>query len=41
MIGFKEDAATIYLIDFGLAKKYRNDNGHHINFSDNCGMVGT
>ena len=41
MVGLNEEANTVYMIDFGLAKRFRNENGQHINFSDNCGMVGT
>ena len=32
---------TIYLIDFGLAKKYLEDNNKHIPFIEKKGMIGT
>ena len=33
---------TVYVIDFGLAKRYRKfENRQHIQQKDNCGLVGT
>ncbi|CAD8211580.1 unnamed protein product [Paramecium pentaurelia] len=39
-IGY-DDIDQIYLIDFGLAKYYRNSQGDHIPQSDRRGMIGT
>ena len=41
LIGIGENAKTIYLIDFGLSKKYRDENGNHIPYRDKKGLVGT
>ena len=41
MIGLENDKNTIYLVDFGLTKKYINSDGSHIQFRENIGLVGT
>lgn len=40
LIGLDKSCNTIYLIDFGLAKKYR-EKGVHIPFKEKVGLVGT
>jgi serine/threonine protein kinase len=40
-IGIKGDNHTIYLLDFGLSKKYLLDNGEHIPFVEGKNLVGT
>ena len=37
----KEDKRIIYLIDFGLAKKYRTDKGKHVKFTQTNHIAGT
>lgn len=42
MVGKGEKRSTVYIIDFGLAKKYRDSkNGHHIPFKAGKSLVGT
>lgn len=40
VIGNEEDSAKVYLIDYGLAKKYR-EGGQHVRFVQRKGLVGT
>ena len=40
LLGFN-DSSLIYLIDFGLAKKYRSERGNHVKFSVTKQIVGT
>ena len=37
----KEDPNVIYLVDFGLSKKYRSSKGHHIKFTNTGRLTGT
>jgi casein kinase 1 len=41
MIGHGENAKKLYLIDFGLAKKYIQKDGTHIPYRDNKNLTGT
>lgn len=41
VIGTDGNHHTVYLIDFGLSKKYVDEKGDHINFVENKGLVGT
>ena len=41
VIGRGKNAKRIYLIDFGLAKKYTNKDGSHIPYRDNKNLTGT
>ncbi len=40
-MGLRRQSKTLFLIDFGLAKLYKYQNGAHINFTSKKGMVGT
>ena len=35
------ESNTIYMIDFGLAKKYKTKDGQHIPYKDNKNLTGT
>ena len=41
LIGKNVDSSTVFMIDFGLAKKYRNKDGQHIPYKDNKNLTGT
>lgn len=41
VVGNEGNHHIVYLIDFGLSKKYIDDNGSHIPFVENKGLVGT
>ena len=41
LIGLGENARTVYIIDFGLSKKYIDENGNHIPYREKKGLVGT
>ena len=41
MMGLDNNASTVFLIDFGLAKKWKNENGEHIPFKNGKNLVGT
>ena len=41
LLGLEENASTLYLIDFGLAKKWKSANGDHIPFKDGKNLTGT
>ncbi|PHJ18680.1 casein kinase i [Cystoisospora suis] len=41
LIGRGENASTIYLIDFGLAKKFRDHTGRHILYKEGKNLTGT
>lgn len=41
LIGTKKKASRVYIIDFGLAKRYRTKQGQHIPYRDNKNLTGT
>jgi serine/threonine protein kinase len=42
LIGTKKQQHVIYIIDFGLAKRYKDPKtGRHISFKDNKSLTGT
>lgn len=41
LIGRGENSSTIYLIDFGLAKKFRDHTGRHILYKEGKNLTGT
>lgn len=41
LVGKDAEANTIYMIDFGLAKKFRTKDGQHIPYKDNKNLTGT
>jgi casein kinase 1 len=41
LMGFGPKAHKLYLIDFGLAKKYIQKDGTHIPYRDNKNLTGT
>ncbi len=41
LIGKDKEANTVYIIDFGLAKKYQTKDGTHIAYKDNKNLTGT
>jgi casein kinase 1 len=41
LIGVGKNCSSLYIIDFGLSRKYVNKNGSHIEFQDNLPFVGT
>lgn len=41
LIGTYEKCGIVYLIDFGLSKKYIQKNGEHIPYKDNKSLTGT
>ena len=41
LMGLEENANTLYLIDFGLAKKWKLSNGQHIPYKDGKNLTGT
>lgn len=41
LIGFKNEPYLIYMVDFGLSKRYRDAQGHHIPFKNDCKFKGT
>lgn len=41
LIGTKKKSSRVYIIDFGLAKRYKNKEGHHIPYRDNKNLTGT
>ena len=41
LMGLEENASTVYLIDFGLAKKWKNSAGEHIPYKDGKNLTGT
>jgi len=40
-MGLEEQANTVYLIDYGLAKKWRLSNGDHIPIREGKSLTGT
>jgi len=42
LMGFKEnDKNTVFIIDFGLAKCFKNSEGEHIPYKDGKNLTGT
>jgi serine/threonine protein kinase len=41
LIGLEDNASTIFLIDYGLAKKWKTSNGEHIPYRDGKSLTGT
>lgn len=41
LIGKDADSNKVFMIDFGLAKKYRHKQGQHIPYKDNKNLTGT
>ena len=41
LMGVKENKDFVYIVDFGLSKKYMHKNGKHIKFRENSSLVGT
>ena len=41
LIGTHENCAKVFVIDFGLSKKYIQKNGDHITYKDNKSLTGT
>jgi casein kinase 1 len=41
VIGYGSKGYKIYIIDFGLAKKFVNKDGSHIAYKDNKNLTGT
>jgi casein kinase 1/casein kinase 1 epsilon len=41
VVGFGQKAKKIYMIDFGLAKRYLLKDGNHISYKDNKNLTGT
>lgn len=41
LMGVEENASTLYLIDYGLAKKWKLPNGNHIPFKEGKSLTGT
>lgn len=40
-IGLDKNKHRIYIIDFGLAKKYMSSSGEHIKYREGKGLTGT
>lgn len=40
-MGYKNQANRVFIIDFGLAKKYMNSKKEHINYREGKGLTGT
>jgi serine/threonine protein kinase len=41
LIGLEDCSSTVFLIDFGLTKKWKQPNGEHIPFRDGKSLTGT
>lgn len=41
MMGAKENTSRVYMIDFGLAKRYENSHHKHIPYKENLNVIGT
>lgn len=41
LIGTKKKASRVFIIDFGLAKRYKTKQGQHIPYRDNKNLTGT
>lgn len=40
-MGLEENASTLFLIDYGIAKPWKLKNGEHIPFKEGKNLVGT
>jgi len=40
-MGLDENASTLYLIDYGLAKKWKLSSGEHIPYKEGKSLTGT
>lgn len=40
-MGYKNQSMRVFIIDFGLAKKYMNSKKEHINYREGKGLTGT
>jgi len=41
MMGTGKNRNTVFLIDYGLVRKYRDRNNKHIDYRENKGLIGT
>lgn len=41
LIGYRNNSKKVYMIDFGLSRKYRTPKGDHIGYKDNKTLTGT
>jgi len=41
LMGLEENASVLYLIDYGLAKKWKQPNGDHIQIREGKSLTGT
>lgn len=41
LFGLDQNAHTLYLIDYGLVKKWRLENGNHIGYKEGKSLTGT
>jgi casein kinase 1 len=41
LTGRDKEKNTIYLVDFGISKYYRDEKGQHIEFNENKPFIGT
>lgn len=41
VMGTGPNSKVLYMIDFGLARSYKDSNGKHISYKDGKGLVGT
>lgn len=40
-VGYQKQAHRIFILDFGLAKKFLNSKGEHIRYREGKGLTGT
>lgn len=41
LMGLDQNASTLYLIDYGLAKKWKSSSGEHIPYKEGKSLTGT
>lgn len=41
LVGRDDDATSVYIMDFGLSKKYRDSKGSHMKFREGRSLIGT